>query len=237
MKKMQRIAGLACLFAVSAQASLIYKVQVKLQTDAAVPNDTVVAGASSTGAGGGFGSDLSTNPADNGTEVSHAFSFLDVENNVNWGFTLTMTGSGNIDGSGSGLGILDTAFDPGESATFALSGLYATANNPGETANINSMLISGFFINGFTNDDSKYYLTGGGSTIPITTGNITDLGASSDASIFVDNQGDGLTDNSWKPNKLGVTADISVIPEPATLGMVALFGGSILWIRRRLMLN
>lgn len=214
------------MVAASAQAGLIYKVQVKTQTDTSVPNDLVVAGAASTGAGGGFGSDLSDDPLVNGTEVSHAFSFLDAANNVNWGFTLTMTGSANIDGSGSGIGVNDTNMDTGESATFALSGLYATANNAGESVDSYSMLISGLFNNGLDVGES-YDLTGGGSTVTITTANTSDLGANSDTSIFVDNYV-----GSMKPNKLGVTADINVVPEPATIGMLGLGALISLLVRR-----
>lgn len=242
MKKMKIAAGVICLIAASAQAGLVYDIEVLTQTDAAVANEAVTANAgNNVDMTGGFGSDLSTNPANNGTEVSHAFTFFDAANNVNWGFLLTITsGTGtDIDGFGNGMGIVGNGsndWDPGDSATFAISGLFATANNAGESVDSFSILLDRVNMTGFTDAEGSYSVLANGSTLNSTAVGL-DLGADADSSIVVTALTGTGPDNKWRFGKVGVNADITVIPEPATLGLVAAFGGGILFIRRRLMIG
>ena len=43
-------------------------------------------------------------------------------------------------------------------------------------------------------------------------------------------------DSSWTGRADGVQLALEIIPEPATLGLFALLGGSVLWIRNRFMI-
>ena len=43
-------------------------------------------------------------------------------------------------------------------------------------------------------------------------------------------------DSSWTGRADGVALELDVVPEPATLGLVGLLGGGILWIRKRFMI-
>ena len=64
------------------------------------------------------------------------------------------------------------------------------------------------------------------------TAALTDAGAVG-KTLFVAFEGNGVTANSY--SRLD-NVYLEAIPEPATLGMVALFGGGVLFIRRRLMM-
>jgi hypothetical protein len=90
----------------------------------------------------------------------------------------------------------------------------------------------------------SYILIDGSSFAPIAGSLLTDMTAaggsitdvSESSSFNVLNEGDAewslTTANGGQDLVLNVTA----IPEPATLGLVAAFGGTIIWIRRTFMI-
>ncbi len=234
MKKIKLTAGVICLIAASTQAALVYDIEVLTQTDAAVANAAVsTTNAPNIDAAGGFGVDLTTDPAVNGTSVSHDFTYFDAANNVNWGYTLTITAAADMDGYGNGFGVTGNGsndFDPGDSATLSLSSAFATANNAGESVDGFSILLDRVQMTGYTGGGSYSVLANGSTLSGIDSG--LDLGADADSSIVVTAL-TGTGDNKWRFGKVGVHTDINVIPEPATLGLVAMMGGGILMIRRR----
>jgi len=229
----------ACMAVASAHAALLtYDIVTRTQTDTAVPNEGVTAGANNETLNGGFGADLSKDPNVNGNQISHAFTFFDATNNVNWGFTLSVTaGAGaNIDGTGSGYGIGNAQFDnAGEAATYTLNGIFAVANNAGESATVSSMVIDRIAMNGFTDGQGAYSVFGAGATVTNTIGSL-DL-SNADSTILLTNLNLGGADNTWRASMVGVNAVVDVIPEPSTLGMIAALGGGILWIRRTFLMS
>ncbi len=236
MKKIKRIAGVICLVAASTQAALVYDIEALTQTDAAVANAAVsTTNSPNIDVAGGFGADLSTNPANNGTSVSHAFTYFDAANNVTWGYTLTLTAAADMDGFGNGFGVTGNGnndWNPGDSATLSLSGQFATANNAGESVDSFSILLDRVQMTGFTDAQGAYSVLANGSTLNSTVGGL-DLGTDADSSIVVTALTGAGPDNKWRFGKVGVHTEVTVIPEPATMGMLGAFGVGILWIRRR----
>jgi hypothetical protein len=219
----------------SVQAGILtYDIVCRTQTDAAIDNVVMNPNVINQKTSGGFGpDDMSTDPLINGDTISHAFTFYDPTNNVNWGYTLTIVGSTNIDGTGSGFGINNAQFDqPGETATFSLSATWATANNPGETATVNSMVLDRIEMNGFTNPEGLYSIAGAGTTVTNNSSPF-DFGVASDSSVVLTHLAGTGVDDVWRVSFVGVQAEVDVIPEPATLGLLGIAGGGLLVLRRR----
>ncbi len=85
------------------------------------------------------------------------------------------------------------------------------------------------------NGKIDFLTTGTGGTLSIGTGQTSVLeGYITDGRIILDGAQATLADFSIMDN--GTITTLSVIPEPATLGMVVAFGGSLLFIRRKLMM-
>ncbi len=85
------------------------------------------------------------------------------------------------------------------------------------------------------NGKIDFLTTGTGGTLSIGTGQTSVLeGYITDGRIILDGAQATLADFSITDN--GTITTLSVIPEPATLGMVVAFGGSLLFIRRKLMM-
>jgi hypothetical protein len=114
--------------------------------------------------------------------------------------------------------------------------LYAD-NNKHATLSLNggSIVATGNLDVDFGTQADSYveFLAGGGSLTAAYGGAFANFGAvTNDVNgIFVDTNAGGLefTDN-------GSSFTVTSIPEPATLGLIAAFGGGLLFIRRRFML-
>jgi hypothetical protein len=184
------------------------------------------------------------NQIDNGSAGTTSSSAL-------FGTTLILTYSGtaapiltwpvNYGNAGSG-SVLSTqgqgnanALENGESITFTVSG--------------SATLVSGFSLNlvDFSYDNR---LANGGSSFGVedTDGNVVEQKISN-TSLFGTIDGTGISlgageamtfrtiaGNDGGAGLNGFTFDVVAIPEPATLGLVAVFGGGVLFIRRLFMM-
>lgn len=208
-----------CLMTGGVEGNVVsYGVSVRTQTDAAILNEQVKPGKDNQNLVGGFGGDMARKAKDGRASISHDFSFLDEVNNINWGFTLTITSDQqkSICGTGSGFGIGDAQFEPGESVVFKLSELYATAGNPGETASVEDIRIDRVDMNGFTAGQSACSVAGGGMMVTNTSSGSVDLGNCADSSVLMTGLDLGGTDRQCRISNLGVQAEILIDGAPAT---------------------
>ena len=94
-----------------------------------------------------------------------------------------------------------------------------------------SILLDRVQMTGFTEGQGAYSVLANGNTLNSTAGGL-DLGTDADNSIVVTALDQGGTDNKWRFGKIGVHTEITVVPEPATIGMLGL-GAIISWLIRR----
>ena len=126
-------------------------------------------------------------------------------------------------------GDLDLSFDATEASIFDGFSMEIVANSAGYAVTLSDIIVANSTATGITDGD----------TTATVTGSFT-------GSQFLDNFGDGHiwygsqrfnTNPSTDPLVTNISEmSIDVIPEPATLGLVAAFGGGILIIRRRFMM-
>ena len=154
-------------------------------------------------------------------------------------FGATLSGSGSIDGASTINGMLNPGNSPGtltfNDALTLESTATLTLELTGTGAGEYDLLLN----------DGEDTLTAGGTLVFDTTGYTANLGDSftvfenwggfdsSFDSISGTDLGGGL---SLDTTTLLTTGTITVIPEPATLGLVVAFGGAIVWIRRTFMI-
>ncbi|VGO16270.1 hypothetical protein PDESU_04861 [Pontiella desulfatans] len=215
----KQVIGILCLLAGAAQARVVsYGISVRTQTDEAVANETVNPGKLNQNLVGGFGADMAKKAKDGRSSISHDFTFQDEVNNINWGFTLKVSSlnAESICGTGSGFGLGDAQFEPGESVVFELREWFAVSGNTGETASVGGMLINRVDMNGFTAGQSACAVIGGSLTVTNTRFSSIDLGECADVSILVKALDLGGSDNQSRISCIGVLADIVMDGVPNT---------------------
>jgi hypothetical protein len=153
----------------------------------------------------------------------------------------SLTGNGSIDINGAQTTSIN-AINVGDASTIGLlSGDMAVTMGSG-THNFDLLSLSG--VNTADKLAGASTVLGGDLVVDLLAGSdVLENGDSFDLfdgtlsgsfnSVTLTSLGGGL---SWDTSALETTGTITVIPEPATLGLVAAMGGSILFIRRRFMI-
>ena len=194
--------------------------------------------------------DLGTS-ADLGT--TYARSVIDTDNDIT--FTLTLSSSGNHIGyrnTAEDIGLLndgngydnnnDSTIEAGEGTLTMTLALTGTG-----VANLTSLNLERIYVRRWGGGEGASFGDGGTNTLTTLTGDYTDY-LDYTGTVDADQSLAGLTaltkDNTglWQldlsatgTQSIGLGAigfEYTVVPEPATLGLLAFVGGGMLWIRR-----
>jgi hypothetical protein len=196
------------------------------------------------------GANLGEGIVDGTPSFTDTYYFLDADTGIKFNVDFTFTVSGGNLGTGNGIGVDGGTYDwidEGESVTISvfnlvvdtsgyidnsISGLSGPVTVASSALGINEFSVASIsaadpaFVSDGTTTDSvvatPYFF---GTTLSTTTGEgILSFVAGVDGDTRV-------RLSEWQPY-----IEINVVPEPATLGLVAAFGGGILVIRHRFMI-
>jgi hypothetical protein len=162
---------------------------------------------------------------------------------IGWYSDAVLTSAGTVDTSagngGTSLGLGDAANGFGNATLNMTGGSWTTAALNFNTNSVNHVQLDG----GVMDAGTLQWFHVAGQTMDITGGSLILDGDQVAYLGWVNQAGMGnLSINGAYDNIAGLVSydagsdTTTVIPEPATLGMVVLLGGGILWIRKRLMI-
>ncbi|MDZ8117792.1 PEP-CTERM sorting domain-containing protein [Pontiella agarivorans] len=161
---------------------------------------------------------------------------------IDYTFRLTSS-NGNVDLNGQGMRASGGAWQVGDTLTLEYVSSSVTADTAGLSANFTGFTSAGLGTSGnasTANGDSVAALINGIGVTNVMDGtgayqykNKNVDFAATDSVVWELTQRDNTTVNGWTRN---MSYGFEIVPEPGTLGLIAVFGGGVLFIRRRFMM-